>query len=137
MTRRGFTLLEVVVALAILAVVTTVLVTAGARCLERADETEDIRSVGVAAQRKLLELAADGPPALEEETAWTEMEATTDLRCAVWWKKRVAVVPVVPGQIGAQDPDTLRLLELSLKLSDAADAPVHRFATLYPPPAAP
>ena len=41
------------------------------------------------------------------------------------------------AQLGAQDPDTLRLLEVSVRLGEDAEAPVYRFATLYPPPPPP
>ena len=136
--RRGFTLIEVVLALAILAVVTTMLVTAGGKSLDRLAESRQMLAAGTAARRKLLELAQPPAPSLEEETVWAPLEATTDLGLDnVWWMKRVRILPVVPGQIGAQDPDTLRLLEVSVRLGEDPQAPVYRFATLYPPPAAP
>ena len=81
-----------------------------------------------------LELAAGGPPTLEEETPWTPLEATTDLGVQAQWRKKVSVVPVVPGQIGAQDPDTLRRLDVSVRLDEDPDSPVYRFSTLFPPP---
>jgi prepilin-type N-terminal cleavage/methylation domain-containing protein len=136
--RKGFTLIEVVLALAILAVATTMLVTAGGRSLARLAESRQMRSAGVAAQRKFLELAQTAPPTLEEETAWAPLGATSDLGIENgWWMKRVRIMPVVPGQLGAQDPDTLRLLEVSVRLGEDAQAPVYRLATLYPPPPAP
>ncbi len=133
--KRGFTLIEVVLALAILAVVTTMLVTAGGSSLARLAESRQMQAAGEAARRKFLELAQTAPPTLEEETAWAPLEATTDLGLEnAWWMKRVAILPVVPGQLGAQDPDTLRLLEVSVRLGEDPEAPLYRFATLYPPP---
>lgn len=134
--RRGFTLLEVVVAVAILALATTLLVVASGRGLSRLADARAMEAASVAGERKLLELVKDGPPALEEETAWAPMEATTDLGFDVQWRKRIATIPVDPAQVAAQDPDTLRLLEVSIRLEAEEAAPVHRFSTLFPPPPA-
>ena len=134
--RRGFTLLEVVVALAILAVAVTMLFTASTRSIARLSASRDMDAAGTLAQRKMVELVAAGPPTAEQETSWAPLEATTDLDIPCWWRKRTARVPIRPDLGAVQTPaDFLFLLELSVRLADEETAPVYKLSTLYPPTA--
>lgn len=139
--RRGFTLIEVVVALAILAVACTLLVSAGTQSIARLGASQDMEAAGRVAQRKMAELIQAGRPDAEEDGYWEPLEATTDVDLqgqSLWWKKRVAVVPVVPDP--AQTPDaasSLRLLEVWVRLAEDPESPVYKLATLYPPPPPP
>ena len=134
--RRGFTLIEVMAALAILAVASAMLVTACTRSLGRVANSRDMETAGTLAQAKLAELALSGPPQAPEETDWAPLD-TSDLSLHPWWRKRVALVPVAPGGTDAQDADTLRLLEVSVRLSEESQSSVYRLATLFPAPSGP
>ena len=132
MKRRGFTLIEVVVAFAILAVALAFLVSAGTRTLSRVEHARRMEAAGVLAQAKLAELALAGPPAEAEETPWAPLEATSNLGFPAWWRKRTAPVPVDPSN---SESPTLRMLEVSIRLEDDPQAPVWSLSTLFPPTA--
>ncbi|WP_028241688.1 type II secretion system minor pseudopilin GspI [Stutzerimonas azotifigens] len=99
MRARGFTLLEVLIALAIFAVVSATVLTATGRSLNNAARLEEVTLAGWIADNRLTELqVAPGPPATgRQEQAleyagrrWqllTQVESTTDaslLRVTVW-----------------------------------------------------
>ena len=134
--RRGFTLIEVMAALAILGVASAMLVSACTRSLGRVADAREMETAGTLAQAKVAEPVLSGAPKEAEETAWAPLD-TSDLALHPWWRKRVVIQSVVPGKTDAQDPDTLRMLDVSVRLSEDEKAPVYRLATLFPPPAAP
>ena len=134
--RKGFTLIEVMAALAILGIAMAMLVSASTRSLGRVADARQMVTAGALAQAKMAELVLTGPPKDAEESAWAPMD-TSDLSLHPWWRKRVEVQPVVPGKADAQDPDTLRMLEVSVRLSADEKDPVYRLATLFPAPVPP
>ena len=136
---RGFTLIEVLLAMAILALGTTLIVTISTRALSSVGTSRLSAEASELAQRKMGELVQAGVLQVAEETFWAPMD-TSDLAFRPEWRKKVTLVPPLGFTEPAADPATfLRQLEVTVRLEEDEAAPAFRLSTPLPPapPAAP
>ena len=135
--RAAFTLIEVLMALAILVVALALIVGVSTRALHATGESRQAARAAELAQRKMAELVQAGAPLDPEETLWAPMD-TSDLDLHPQWRKTVSLVAPLGSQAPVTDPAlSLRLLEVTVKLEEDPEAPAFRLATLFPPPPPP
>ena len=136
--RPGFTLIEVLLALAILAVALALIVGVSTRAMSSVTTSRQSADAAELAQRKMAELVQAGAIKDPEETPWAPLD-TSDLSQHPQWMKKVSLVSPLgaqePPPLSAQDPASqVRLLEVTVRLEDDPDSPAFRLSTLFPPP---
>ncbi|GEM_PF-4200321 len=135
MKRPGFTLIEVLLALAILAIGVALIVTVSTRALSSVGTAEQHSVAAELAQRKMAELVQAGGIKDPEESPWTPMD-TSDLALHPQWRKRISLASPIGSQALTPDPvEALRLLEVTVRLEEDPEAASFRLSTFLPPPA--
>lgn len=95
---RGFTLIEVLAALLILAFVATAFLSVNAQNLRKAAAARRTAKAADLAREKLAEALLDAAPAAAEETDWQPFtDETGEARDPGWlWKRAVRELPFTP-----------------------------------------
>lgn len=128
---RGFTLVEVLAALVIMAFVVTAFLTVNSEGLAKTGRARQLSAAVDLARQKLAEIALDALPTREEEGDWapfTDREGR-DIENGYLWRKAVREVPFVPP--GGTDPIAgFRAWEVTVTVSPAGDLSPERAVTV-------